>query len=830
MNTLTRIPLRPDGVRGTLEFVFSVHPSSASKTSEGAIPQKRGADITQEALAVATRILTSPPSSVPPETWFAGIAPQVFHLLDGLEGPELSKAAAQIIMLGVLGRRQFGAPGTAGWVCFAEPLLCSINPSLRRAPGDSLRSNDVSYEIIDFTRDKVLVTSDDLYRSLARLSILVNSTPYPAQTRRLLDPILPQLWAISSWVEPNAQYQKRLAEPASLLVQTFFKIAASPSKLFSITSNLLCKGEYSEGRQSWCYHAAASGGIEVIVPRPSNASQTMELDWSELQRKSESFVILVASSCTSDDVSTFFLSLLGRWLTRTSEHAKAGSDILTQVDDHGDSSPNLEELFEGTILHKLLEKIPQKLISRIEQVLELVCRILDPDTLATQPDDIVAVALSLLNLVLTSPVFRKSNLKPQGLQVLEQSLDSLSKQGRPEVSTTARNLSFLLQYRDAADEGEQDAYVPTNSQIEDRNTYKLAISYITQSDNPPPVRSEGLNLISGLIMRSSPALDIQAVLVLLSSLLQDDEDFINLRVIKVFTQLANKHPKATVKEILEHYLDAKEAISTDVRLRFGEALLQVVERLGQTFAGHVANQVVETLLSIASRRGYRPKTEARQAREARLQAMKKKQADEAWGGEVPDLGDEVPEDEKESNDILTQIVEGWESRRGSEDVRMRSSALSILAAAIETNVSGIGAELVSASVDLCVNVLTLEPEIEKGILRRAAVMLVLSFVRALDKAKQTGRRIGFGLMDQSREDITRVLKYVAVTDNDGLVQQHARDVIESLDNWRMASLLPHEGIGQRSTGLERLSGLALSPGHMGSSLQETSTRPKIEEI
>ncbi|KAL2759592.1 hypothetical protein ACRALDRAFT_1074174 [Sodiomyces alcalophilus JCM 7366] len=733
MNVLTRIPLRPDGVRGTLEFVFSVHPSSNSKASDEAATQKRGANITQEALAVATRILTAPPTSVPPETWFAAIAPQVFHLLDGLEGPELSKAAAQIIMLGILGRRQFGAPGTPGWAYFAEPLLRSINPSRDRLLDDGMGSNDAS-EVIDFTRDKVLVTADGLHRSLARLSILINSTPYPAQTRRLLDPIIPQLWAISSWPEPNAQCQERFIKPASSLLHTFFRIAAS---------------------------------------------------------------------CTSDDVSTFFLNLLGRWLTRASEHAKAESEVVTQVVEQSDSDQRLEELLEVTVLHKLLEKIPKKLIGRIEQVLELVCRILDPGTLATQPDDIVAVGLSLLNLILTSPVFRKSNLKPQGVQVLEQGLDSLGKQDRPEVSTTARNLLFLLQYRDAADEGERDAFIPTNSQIEDRNTYKLAIS---------------------------PALDIQAVLVLLSSLLQDSEDFINLRVIKVFTQLANKHPKATVKEILEHYLDPEEAASTDLRLRFGEALLQVVERLGETFAGDVARQTVETLLSIAGRRGYRPKTEARQVRATRLREMKKKDAEEAWGGEVPDLGDEVPEDEKERNDILAQIVEGWESRRGSEDVRMRSSALSILAGGIETNVSGVGAELVSASVDLCINVLTLEPEIGKGILRRAAVMLVLSFVRALDKAKQTGRRIGFGLTDQSREDITRVLKYVVVMDNDGLVQQHARDVIESLDSWKIASVLPPEGMGQQSTGLERLSGLTLSPGHLGSSLQGTRTRPRIEEI
>lgn len=41
MDALTLLPQRPDGVRATLEFVFSVHPSSAIKNSEAASPQKQ---------------------------------------------------------------------------------------------------------------------------------------------------------------------------------------------------------------------------------------------------------------------------------------------------------------------------------------------------------------------------------------------------------------------------------------------------------------------------------------------------------------------------------------------------------------------------------------------------------------------------------------------------------------------------------------------------------------------------------------------------------------------------------------------------------------------
>lgn len=112
MDVLTLLPQRHDGVRATLEFVFSVHPSSAVNPSEAAVPQKQGANITMEALKLASKLLSTPPATIPPEQWFPGIAPQLLVLLDGKDGTDLAKAAAYVIGFGVLGRKQFGAPGT----------------------------------------------------------------------------------------------------------------------------------------------------------------------------------------------------------------------------------------------------------------------------------------------------------------------------------------------------------------------------------------------------------------------------------------------------------------------------------------------------------------------------------------------------------------------------------------------------------------------------------------------------------------------------------------------------------------------------------------------
>ncbi|KAJ0319868.1 hypothetical protein COL5a_010045 [Colletotrichum fioriniae] len=821
MKILTLVPLRPDGVRGTMEFIFSVHPSSTLKASEAAIPQKRGANITQEAMAVVTRILTSPPAMVSPEDWFSKVAPQLIVLLDGNEGAELSVAAAQIIMFGARSHAD-AASGTPGWNVFVEPLLHNLDPSREcNSPAPHIKLEEP--DIVDLSEKAVLVTADDLFVTLRRMSSMINFTPYPAQTKRILDPVLAHLWAISCQSKGNKRTEDRYSKPSRSLLHTFLKLSVSVSKLHEVVENLLYQGEYAKMPQ-WRYQSTSDGDLQICAIPLGHGSQVPELDWNEIQTRSEALIRLLTASCTPEETSTFFLELLGRWFQSTVTTQKP--EVLTKMED-SQAQDDIKQLFEITILQKMLEQIPDKLISRVTQVTELVAQILDPSGLQDQSDDIIAVALSLFNLVITAPSFKKSSLKTEVLQALEASLAKLGAAGRPEVSPTAKNLTLLLRYREAIDPTEEGAFVPTDKQVEDRRTYKLALEYITQADNPPPIRSEGINLISGLVASDSSVLDVQATLVLLSSLLQDSEDFINLRVVKLLTQLANKHPKATTQEILEHYLDSKETSSTDVRLRFGEALVQVIERLGETFAGDVARRVSETLLSIAGRRGHRPKTEAKQSREKRLQDMKKKQAEDAWGGDVPDLSDDLTGEELAKNEILTQIVEGWESKRGSEDARMRASALSIFSVGLETNIAGIGPDLISIAVDLCINVLALEREIEKGIIRRAAILVVLGFVKALDTAKQSGRRLGFGLTDQSREDITRTLKYVAVTDNDGLVQQHARDVIESLENWQLSSMVASGyNIGEPSIG--RLAGLTIDQDR---SLPSVNTkRPRIEEI
>ncbi|KAI0485755.1 hypothetical protein F4859DRAFT_472316 [Xylaria cf. heliscus] len=825
MDILMLLPQRPDGVRATLEFVFSVHPSSTVSISEAAAPQKQGANITMEALKMASTLLSVPPASVKPEAWFPGIAPQLLALLDGNNGPDLAKVAAYVIGFGVLGRKQFGAPATPGWRAFAEPMLACINPSLssEETPAEPLVFSAGPDEVVDLRTHTILVQADALHVALKRLSSLLNSHPNPGLTKRLLSPLLLPLWALSSWPSPSAHIKERYCQPALTLVETYLRLAGSVDKFLEITDNLTFSGVRDGHVPRWSYEQAGGSGIQIRrLHGNDEGSMPTPLDLEAMDSKIPALIELINRTASDSDLSTLFLNLF-----EDSLDSKGNANVVQVVDDGDDSDP-ISKLIRARILQEMMEQLPDKLISNSKQLLELVAKVLGEFGTAHANDDAVPVALSLLNLVVTVPSFQRKDVPESTLKSIEDSLSNIALARETDTSQTAHNLSQLLKYRDELEDPTDQPVMPTDRQIEDRKTYNLALSYITQADSPPPVRSEGLNLLGTLIKSNSAILDIPATLVLLSSLLSDDDEYINLRVIKVFVQLSERHPRSTVREVLDQYVDASERQNTDTRLRFGEALLQLMQRLGETFAGELAASVGEALLALAGRRAHRPKTEERQAHAERIAARKLKAKAKLAGrshttfspNDVDDdddldmdIEEQTPE-ERTRNALLARIVSGWESKRGSEDMRIRASALSLFASGLETNIRSFTPSLIDAALALSLDVLTLEAGVlEAGILRRAAVTLVLTFVYALGKARERGSHFDSGLGPGSRkgaglsfgagfttkeEDVVRILGYIEQTDEDGLVRQHAQDALESLESLRLVQIVPHQQ-GQGTT-------------------------------
>jgi hypothetical protein len=58
--------------------------------------------------------------------------------------------------------------------------------------------------------------------------------------------------------------------------------------------------------------------------------------------------------------------------------------------------------------------------------------------------------------------------------------------------------------------------------------------------------------------------------------------------------------------------------------------------------------------------------------------------------------------------------------------------------------------------------------------------LIFDILEALDMARATRKKLGFGLSSQSLKDTQRILSYVKATEKDSLIKQHVRDVVNNL--------------------------------------------------
>ncbi|KAL8672921.1 MAG: hypothetical protein Q9224_007547, partial [Gallowayella concinna] len=202
-----------------------------------------------------------------------------------------------------------------------------------------------------------------------------------------------------------------------------------------------------------------------------------------------------------------------------------------------------------------------------------------------------------------------------------------------------------------------------------------------------------------------------------------------------------------------------------------------------------------------------------------------KDVENAWDGEVPGGDDGENDQEDEINKHVTKVVEGWADTGREEDIRIRTSALSILGTAIETNIAGLGAGIISTAIDCVLAILKLEKSQERAILRRAGVMVIMSIIKALDAANEQGHQLGFGFAGENLTQVITVLRYVEVTEMDEIVVGHIRAVIESLEIWQQKSIPDMlRRAGRQTMDLEldetKVAGLATRP----------VMRPSIEEI
>ena len=802
-----------------------------------------------EGLEKASRLLASVPSSLTREVYYSRISSQLLDLLDGKAGPDLSRAAALVIGRIVLTGRDSRHERFVGWDVYATPLIKTLKPSFK-----SINDGSASHGPDDTKLEKILVSEDEIETTLARLSTLIFSHPNPTLCRKLLGRLVMPLWALLSFTSPTMHYH--WDDRAFALLRAYFSVSGTVDDLLRITRCFLFEGPQTCSEQiGWIFSPGSKGGVEIRTRiKLEDTKRNLVENNQIIEHRIGKFDKLLASIDMDDEqIGTFFLELTRRWL-RIEPGPHRGLDALSKEDE---GAYALQRLIDVKLVQNLiaqwkdrLAKSPKQIFKFVQQLLEEYIEILkvqqkrevgslykeleyiverrsqDTTTTDNQGSEVVSLALGLISTFLSSPEFHVSEEAMKTFSSLKSSLSFLSNSSKvpPSISQSSTHLLLIFSSMSAT-ETTNDKPQVNHSFEEERKTYALALSYLSEAI--VPVRAQGLSLLTDLIKRSSQVIDVTPTAILLISLLQDSDEFIYLRSIEALVTLARRQSRTVSKMLVERYSDDGKASSVDQRLRTGEAILRVVQMLGDAFVAETASIITNACLALAGRRGERSERGRAHVTETSAGGYGRKRATGAWSSIKPEIDEDDVIDPTDA--AVAKIVQSWESQSG-EDTRIRASALSIFGAALETNIAAVGSSLVFTGLSLALAIMSMETDEGNGILRRAAVSAIMSLWKALRRANEEGRDLGFSLADSNMEELIRVLRYARSTDNDGLVRENAARVLERLEIPSLnilTSAPPTETsdlLSKVKLGDNGLAGLSVNPA------RSSGSRPLVEEV
>ena len=802
--SLSLLPLRPDGVRSTLVFLAS---TALPGTEQQEVSP--GLAFPLEILNHAAKLLSSVPSTITADQYFAFVAPQMLDLLDG-EDTEMRRAAAYIIGTGILGKKLYGAPGKPGWNSFVGPIVKALMPDISPQPVHNEHSTLQSITTV--------VSSGDIHRAVSRLASLILIYPNPGLVKRLVNPLFLSLWAITC-CSYDPKKVPSVREKARQILLIYLKVSAGSSGLILLADHL-----FWNGSMQWNFVLNHINDLEIRrrsdEARPGIA--IIELVES-IDSKVEVYVEILSDTATDAEIGVVFLHVARGWLLGSAD-VEAGSTISTHDKNNNGS---LKSLTYAKLTQEILQKHKDKISTDPDKILELIQEILknfvrsgedlekthheslkvkmaslgsivqaanirrDENTSQEELADFVSVSLGLLEALVDSMSLGNHSPSLNSLGSLNKTLSALIKQPQTPQSviisakTILDQISRLMSHSTVPHTATQARSKPPSKHALDLEHRATALQNL--SSPLVPVRAEGLSSLTNLIAASSPVIDIPSTTILLLSLLQDDEEYVHLAAIKALGVVAPKHQSTVIRMIMDRYIDSKEEGRLDIRLRMGEALQTIVSGLRLALHRETTVLLSEGLIAIAGRRGRRPRTTEEKSKRYLMSEMEKAEAAKAWGGEVPQISDDDEENDKIAH--LTEILSGWEGQNEQEDVRIRVSALSILGVVIETNLRDLGSTLVSTSIDLAISILKIESSAEKAILRRAAAVVLICVFKGLENADEQGQELRFEFTGESLGEIAEVLGYLENTEVDVIAKGHIGEVMEGLRNWQTNRLI-----------------------------------------
>lgn len=849
-NELSIVPLRENGVRHVVEFLSLSYLSQISQVPQQPSGTKSQMPIPVEAITQASRLLVLPPTGTSRDQWLRSLRPQLLSLLDGEAGEELVRAAGQIIADGILSKKITGAPGTVGWDLFAMPILQKVYPKQMEENGLSMQH-----------RDGVFVQDLDLKLALKRLIAILSSTSHAGLMKRLIGPLLLPLWALLNFAKARPSLGKEWARLSQAILSRYMTTVCDAKYIDKIALNIFWDGDtpwtFGSGNHGGIEIRRRNGDtlglndMNSILSRFESLTTRIELLSS----------LLADADVPDETAGTVFLHVTKRWLSPSKKttanlinefdrdplapliDARLSQMLATKFKDKLARSPRhvielMGQLIQNSVDgYKLKARASPKSLAPSRSMFENIVKQEENEAQGgihggdgeITDDDLVTYALSILNTLISSPGFKPSSYTTSSLHATLPSLAYLAQQhNNEEISPLISNsASALLQLIGPSNSSAIPTAIPPVDLLSDqRATLKIALSELASAE--PPTRSWALNSIHNLIRNpiAFPVIDVPSMThTLLSSSLADPESYVHTAAAPVVLSLAIRVPALVVKIITEAFVDIDEMSlkighgrqieekeralqeSLDYRLRIGELLNSIV--LSHEFwhgpssdegrRNKAFSLILEACLAMASRRGHRQQSQSTRVQISNASLRIQEEREAAWGGPVPNVLEPEGRDPKEQAelDALSDIVREWSENGLEEDVRIRTSALSVLSTLLEHRLDMLRQAMVDTSLQMVLTMLTMETSEGKATLRRAGILVLLGLLRGLDNALEEDGDCVIDVSITQQQEVERVARWVEDEDVDTLARDHAARVVEGLETLRLKKLYKMGAAGVR---------------------------------
>ncbi|KAF9009097.1 hypothetical protein BDQ17DRAFT_1349522 [Cyathus striatus] len=611
---LSKQLLRPDGVRGLCEAVFSEEDAS-------------GGDVPIEKLEHVARLLTTTPASMDSLEYYSLIIPKIISLLSN----EMSLACKRAASFSL------------------SRFLSSDNPSSSYKVASSLVYQLLHTPFLTNKSREETIPSD--LRNLPRLSLstalltiialISNTDPSPTFITNLLSPIVPELYSLLHYLEGNKSSDPVLKESLRAVLVTWGKIISSTIG-DEILWSILCQNETDhwkvdlDGQIQKTEKSDKYVALTLLTPdalKDAEEQGEFEIDTNILGLYPDPFhfVQFLKNIDRSDISSDLFVKILEKY---RDDRFKSGSEpirillylqIIMQMQkqlSQGSTSHILQrsrdvlffikhilESAKGASTKLSIKKTVQLFSEQLDELEEYDSDDDMPDSERSGPEDeLVEIALSLLLSILEADEDLSARTEVV-LNDIFSLLEPLSKDGTSSIRPLAGEARMVMTARLAATSMPGRGHLRSCEEETAQEIYQKALKLL--QDPILPVRAHGLLLLRQLVTPSKKepkAIDhalIPSILSIFLQSIQDDDSYIFLNAIQGLAAMVDKFGSDVFKGLVYEYHHGLEGLGEtaltqrdiDIRTRLGEALGIAIRRCG-TALGLYVDIVVPPLFKV----------------------------------------------------------------------------------------------------------------------------------------------------------------------------------------------------------------------------------------